>query len=94
MTRRRKTRSAIRCSSWFPPALGGGALGDAVGAQVGAAVVGLMTNSVIGEGLLNLVDTIAGGLFGSQDVVDAWAEAAGRLAKAALVGIFRRCCRR
>ena len=65
-----------------------------MGAQVGAAVVGLMTNSVIGEGLLNLVDTIVGGLFGSQDVVDAWAVAAGRLAKAALVGIFRRCCRR
>ena len=65
-----------------------------MGAQVGAAVVGLITNPVISGGLLALVDTIAGGLFGSQDVVDAWAEAAGRLAKAALVGIFRRCCRR
>ena len=35
---------------------------------------------------MSLVDAIAGGLFGSQDVVDAWADAAGRLAKAALVG--------
>ena len=66
--------------------LGGGALGDTVGAQVGAAVVGLITNPFIGNGLVSLVDAIAGGLFGSQDVVDAWANAAGRLWKAALVG--------
>ena len=61
-------------------------VGDTVGAQVGAAVVGLITNPFIGNGLVSLVDAIAGGLFGSQDVVDAWADAAGRLAKAALVG--------
>ena len=48
-------------------------------------MVGLITNPFIGNGLVSLVDAIAGGLFGSQDVVDAWADA-GRLAKAALVG--------
>ena len=67
-------------------ALGGGALGEAVGAQVGAAVVGLITNPVTGDALLGLVDTIAGGLFGSSEVVDVWAGAAGKLIEAAFKG--------
>ena len=82
-----------RCSRRSAIASGDGLLrtrwrnaGGVVGAQVAAALVGLITNPVIGNGLLSLVDTIAGGLFGNSDVVDAWADAAGRLAKAALVG--------
>ena len=59
--------------------LGGGALGNTVGTQVAATVVGLITNPVIGDGLLSLLDSVVGGLFGSQDVVDAWADATGRL---------------
>ena len=66
--------------------LGGGALGDTVGAQVGAAVVGLDHESVHWQWFGEPGRCDRGGLFGSQDVVDAWADAAGRLAKAALVG--------
>ena len=89
-------QSAIgdRVGEMVSSALGGGTLGGVGGAQVGAAVVGLITNPVIGNGLLGLVDTIAGGLFGSQDVVDAWAGAAGQLIEAAFRVICRRCCRR
>ena len=84
-------RSAARSRSWCRVCSVVG-VGDTVGAQVGAAVVGLITNPFIGNGLVSLVDAIAGGLFGSQDVVDAWAVAAGRLWQRWWV-ICRRCCR-
>ena len=39
-----------------------------------------------GDALLGLVDTIAGGPFGSSEVVDVWAGAAGKLIEAAFKG--------
>ena len=73
--------------------LGGGALGDTVGAQVGAAVVGLIQSGAQRWSVDVGRHAIAGGLFGSQDVVDAWAEAAGTLVRLRSWVIFRRCCR-
>ena len=84
------------CRRWCRELLGGGALGDQVGEQVGAAVVGLLTNPVMSNGLITLVDTIAGGLFSNSDVIDAWAAAVSQLGVGVLTGqsFVIPCCQR
>jgi hypothetical protein len=67
-------------------ALGGGPLGEAVGTQVGAAVIALVTNPTIGAGLSALVDTIFTDFFGATGVVPAFATAADNLVVAVLGG--------
>ena len=64
----------------------GGNLGQIVGAQVGAAVVSLITNPAISGALVELVDTVLGDFFGPTAVVSALSGAAGQLATAAVAG--------
>ena len=70
-----------------------------VGDLIGDAVVALMlTNPVVQTGLIGVVDTLVSDFWGTAGVVTAFSEAAGTLAKAALVGdldtVFPRCRRR
>ena len=60
------------------------ALGQAVGAQAGAAVVGFLGNPTIRTELVNLVDTMATDFFKTPGVVDAFATMAGAVATANL----------
>ena len=66
--------------------LGGGDLGQVVGAQVGTAVVALVTNPVFSTALVGLVDTVFTDFFGATGVVSALSDAAGQLASAAVAG--------
>ena len=69
--------------------LGGGdlgGLGAAVGAQVGDAVENLMRDPVVGDTLVELVNTVFGDFFGTNGVVEALSSAAGDLAMAAVAG--------
>ena len=69
-----------------------------VGDLIGDAVVALITNPVVQTGLIGVVDTLVSDFWGTAGVVTAFSEAAGTLAKAALVGdldtVFPRCRRR
>ena len=57
-------------------------LGQAVGAQAGAAVVALVTNPVVSTELLKVVDTAVNGFFTATGVVPAVATLAGQLVAA------------
>jgi hypothetical protein len=63
-----------------------GPLGAVVGPQVATAVVSLLTNSDIQAGVRGAVETLFSGFFGAPGVVDAFAGAAGYLAKTAFTG--------
>ena len=66
--------------------LGGGDLGDTVGAQVGETVAALVGNPVVGAALVEVVDTLTVDFFRAPGVVSAFADAAGDVALAAVVG--------
>ncbi|MCW1959483.1 MAG: hypothetical protein KIH64_013265 [Mycobacterium sp.] len=61
-------------------------LGSVVGDAVGAAVVSLVTNPIISNEVIALVDTVFSDFWGYPGVVTAFSEAAGTLAVAALEG--------
>ncbi|MFM9033593.1 MAG: hypothetical protein ACKOQ4_04790, partial [Mycobacterium sp.] len=67
----------------------GGDLGAAVGPPVATALVSLITNPAIGNALKTLADTIATDFFGATGVISTLADAAGKLAAAAVAGDFK-----
>ena len=64
----------------------GGDLGQVVGAQVAAVVVGLVTNPVVTDALVDVVDTMVTDFLDAPGVVDALSGAAGDIALAVLTG--------
>ncbi|MGI9161885.1 MAG: hypothetical protein ACR2JI_03010, partial [Mycobacterium sp.] len=66
--------------------LGGGALGDAVGTQVGNAVAGLLSQQAVRTALAGLVDTELGDFFRSAGVADAFVSAANTYTLDVLAG--------
>lgn len=75
-----------RIASIVSTALGGGELGDVVGAQVANAVVGLLTNPVVGGALVDLFDTVLTDFFGYTGVIAAFSGAASDFALAVMTG--------
>ena len=61
-----------RIASTVSALLGGGELGDVVGAQVASTVVGLLTNPVVGSALADLFDTVLTDSSVSSGVVTAF----------------------
>ncbi len=64
----------------------GGDLGEVVGPEVAAALVGLVTNPDVGAALNGLVDTLFSDFISSAGVVSILSDAAGTLAGAAVYG--------
>ena len=69
-----------RVATAVSTALGGGQLGQVVGAQVADAVVGLISSPTVIDALVGLFDSVMTDFFGYSGVVQAFSTAASSVA--------------